>query len=105
MVKLDDLVDKLQRRLPDAPRNGRTLDLLEDLLADAHAFILTYTNRNELPEQLTGACVKLAAIEYNRLGMEGESAHSEGSVSRSVEALPADIKAELTPWVLARTVV
>ena len=42
---MDDLVDKLQRRLPDAPRNGRTLDLLEDLLADAHAFILTYTNR------------------------------------------------------------
>ena len=105
MVDLDNLIERLQRRLPDAPTDGKTLELLEDLLAEAHAFILTYTNRKELPEQLAGACVKLAAIEYNRLGMEGESAHSEGSVSRTVELLPADIKAELTPWVLARTVV
>ena len=105
MVNHENMLAKLQRRLPDAPKTGETLELLMDLLADAYAFALTYTCRKELPEQLEGVCVKIAAIEYNRLGMEGETNHSEGSVSRTVEAVPADIRAELQPWVLARTVV
>jgi hypothetical protein len=37
--------------------------------------------------------------------MEGETSHSEGSVSRSVDGLPADIRAALGPWTLARTVI
>lgn len=104
MAKLDDLVERLQRRVPDAPRSGRTLELMEDLIGEAQAFVMSYTGRCELPDQLDGVVVKIAAVEYNRLGIEGEASHSEGSVSRSVDALPADIKAQLTPWVLARTV-
>lgn len=98
----DDMLDKLRRRLPDAPRQAT--DLLEDLLTDATAFVLSYTGRTELPPQLEGICIKLAAVEYNRMGMEGETSHSEGSVSRSVDGLPADIRAALGPWTLARTV-
>lgn len=105
MAAIDNMVDRLRRRIPDAPGDGKTLELMEDLIVEAQEFILGYTCRNELPAQLEGACVKLAAIEYNRLGMEGETSHSEGSVSRSVESMPSDIKAALTPWVLARTVI
>lgn len=98
----DDMLDKLRRRLPDAPETAD--NLLRDLLEDAEAFALSYTGRAELPKQLESVCVKLAAIEYNRMGMEGETSHSEGSVSRTVESVPTDIRAMLSPWTLARTV-
>lgn len=101
-MSIDEMTAKLRRRLPDAPENAT--DLLQDLIRDAVDFVLSYTGRTNLPPQLEGACVKLAAIEYNRMGMEGENSHSEGSVSRSVEAVPADIRAALSPWTLARTV-
>lgn len=103
MASIDDMVNRLRRRIPDAPEDDKTIELMEDLIMEAQDFILGYTCRQELPAQLEGTCVKLAAIEYNRLGIEGETSHSEGSVSRSVETMPADIKAALTPWVLART--
>lgn len=103
-MNMEDMVDKLRRRLPDAPSGAKTDDLLEDLIGDAQDYILGYTGRTELPEQLYGACVKIAAIEYNRLGMEGETGHSEGSTSRTAEMLPSDIRAQLLPFVLARTV-
>ena len=45
----------------------------------------------------------LAAMLYNRMGMEGESAHSEGGVSRTAAALPDDLRAWLNCWRLART--
>lgn len=98
-----EMTAKLRRRLPDAPETAT--ELLQDLVTDAVAFVLSYTGRTELPAQLEGVCVKLAAVEYNRMGMEGETSHSEGSVSRSVDGLPADIRAALGPWTLARTVI
>ena len=101
-MSIEEMTAKLRRRLPDAPPEAT--DLLRDLMRDAVDFVLSYTGRTDLPQQLEGTCVKLAAIEYNRMGMEGETSHSEGSVSRSVEAVPADIRAALNPWALARTV-
>ena len=98
----EDMLARLMRRLPDAPETAA--DLLGDLLDDSVAFVLSYTGRTTLPGQLENVCVKLAAIEYNRLGMEGETSHNEGSVSRSVDGLPADVRAALGPWTLARTV-
>ena len=96
------MLEKLRRRLPDA---GAEADmLLNDLIEDAGRFICAYTMRDEVPEALAGVQVELAAIFYNRMGIEGETVHNEGGVSRTVKGLPEDIAAQLKPWRLARTV-
>ena len=47
--------------------------------------------------------MRVAAILYNRMGMEGESSHSEGGVVRTAEMLPEDLKRWLNGWRVART--
>ena len=96
------MLERLKRRLPDAGAGEEAL--LNDLIEDAGRFICAFTLRDEVPEALTGVQVELAAIFYNRMGMEGEKSHNEGGVSRTAEALPEDIAARLRPWRLARTV-
>lgn len=91
--------ERLRARLPTAEDA-----LLDALLLDAREYILSYTGRKELPEQLTGAQAQLAVIAYNRLGIEGENAHAEGGVSRGIEALPADIERQLNAWRVAKVV-
>ena len=88
-----DLLDKLKRRLRLADTKQDAL--LEDLLTDAAAFAQGYTGRALLPETADSAIVELAVTSYNRLGLEGQSAHAEGSVSIHVESLPAMLKARL----------
>lgn len=90
-------VKKLLRRIPDAEEA-----LAADMLDDAEAFILAYTGRTDIPETLYHIVVQLAVIYYNRMGMEGETSHSEG-VSRTVEMLPEDIRRQLNPYRIART--
>ena len=80
-------------------------ELLCDLLADAHALMLAFMNRTELPEALFPALIRLSCILYNRLGIEGESHHSEGSVSMTVDSLPQEITLQLMPYRLLRTVI
>ena len=93
------MLAKLKRRLPDAADDA----LLEDLLAEAGTFIRAYTRRAEVPAELEDAQVRIAAILFNRMGMEGESAHSEGGVSRTAELLPEDLRRWLNGWRVART--
>ena len=57
-----------------------------------------------MPAPLESVQVSLAVIGYNRLGMEGETCRNEGGVSRTVDPLPDDIRRQLNPWRLARTV-
>lgn len=91
-----DAMERLRARLPDA--DGA---LLESLLADACSAICAYTRRSALPDVLVGAQVELAVIYYNRQGIEGESSHSEGGVSRGMDALPEGVMAQLRPYRLA----
>ena len=91
---------RLKRRLPDATDEL----LLADFLEEAAAFICAYTRRDKLPPELEDAQVRIAAIFYNRMGMEGESAHTEGDVSHTAEALPEDLRMWLNGWRLASTV-
>lgn len=95
------MLDRLKRRLPDAQAQD---ELLRELLEDAGRFICAYTCRSEVPEALEGAQLALAAVYFNRMGMEGETAHNEGGLSRSAQPLPEDIAAQLRPWRLVRTV-
>lgn len=93
------MLARLMRRLPDA----KDSELLEDLLDEAEAFILAYTRRDALPTPLREAQLRVAAILYNRMGMEGESAHGEGGVTRTAQALPEDLKRWLNGWRVAKT--
>ena len=92
-------IERLSARLP-----GVNDDMLEALLEDAEGMILAYTGRHALPNALTTAQVQLAAVLYNRRGVEGETAHSEGGVSRTMEALPDDIRRQIAPYRIARVV-
>ena len=94
------MLDKLKRRIPDAADDA----LLVDLLEEAGAFVRAYTGRSALPDTFGDVQVRVAAILYNRMGMEGESAHGEGGVTRTAEALPEDLKRWLNSQRLARTV-
>ena len=94
------MLEKLKRRIPDAQDDA----LLTDLLDEAKTFILAYTGRDELPAELENARIRLAAILYNRMGMEGETSRSEGGVSRTAEALPGDLRRWLNHWRKAATI-
>lgn len=91
--------ERLALRIPKASQAER-----EALLEDAEGMILAYTGRRTLPETLETAKVQLAVVLYNRQGIEGETGHSEGGVSRSMEALPEEIRRQIAPYRLARVV-
>ena len=94
------MIEKLKRRIPDAQDEA----LLQELLDEAGAFIRAYTRREALSPEMQSAQVRVAAVLYNRMGMEGEASHSEGGVSRTAEALPGDLRAWLNSFRLARSV-
>lgn len=98
----DEMIARLRRRLEIGDQAQD--ELLCDMLADANALILSFTNRAEMPPALERAQCALAAALYNRLGMEGERSRSEGGVSMTVDTLPGDIVAQLLPYRLIRTV-
>lgn len=96
-----DKLTVLKRRL--SPAEG-TDELLSDLLSDAELYVMAYTGRGTVPPELEGTVVELAAIQYNRLGMQGEGSHQEGSVSITMENLPQSIRLLLNRFRLARVV-
>ena len=98
-ARMENLLDRLSRRLPDASDDA----LLEDLLAEAAAFVCAYTRRDAVPEGLDDVLVYIAAVLFNRMGMEGEVSHGEGGVTRTVEMLPEDVKRWLGGWRIAKT--
>jgi hypothetical protein len=96
------MLDRLMRRLPDAGEDQKAL--LEDLISDAGKAICAYTRRQSVPAELEGAQLQLAAVMFNRMGMEGEISHDEGGVTRRAGAIPEDIACQLRPWRLAKAV-
>lgn len=94
-------LDRLKARLLPIVKPD---NVLEDLITSAAEDIKLFTNRTEIPEVLNGMQVDLAVIRYNQCGIEGESSHSEGGVSRSISSLPPEKVALLTDMRLARTV-
>lgn len=92
--------DKVKRRL-----NLKTTDqdeLLRDLLEDAEQFVLSYTGRKVLPDALGGAVIEIACANYNILGLEGASSHSEGGVSTSIDRLPDSLRTQLNMYRVAK---
>lgn len=66
--------------------------LLQLTLDDIATDILTWTNRVELPPLLESVQRQIAVIHYNKQGIEGQTSHSEGGISRSFEDLPQSIQ-------------
>lgn len=77
-------------------------ELLSLLLEDAKDFVLSYTNRVELPLALQKTVRDLAVIALNRMGTEGESSRSEGGESYSFEDAPKQIYDVLNKYRLVR---
>ena len=96
------MIAELKRRIPDAVNQEA---LLEDLLTAAGGMICAYTGRGSVPDALAYLQVEIAAMQYNRMGMEGESTHEEGALHRRADSLPEYLKRQLNPYRLARTVV
>jgi len=94
------MLERLKLRLSDAADDA----LLESILADAGGMICAYTLRAEVPGALEAAQIEIACMIYNRMGMEGESDHAEGSLRRSADSLPEYIRRQLNPWRLAKAV-
>ena len=83
---------KIRLGVSDNTRDG----LLSLLLSEAQDTILDIIGREELPARLISVQVELAVIAYNKQGAEGESARSEGGISRSfIDGLPDDLKQRL----------
>lgn len=91
--------ERLRAKLP-----GVSPEKLEALYLDAMGTVLALTGRQTLPRQLETAAVQLAIVLYNREGIEGETAHSEGGVARTMEAIPQEIMRQIMPYRLARIV-
>ena len=77
-------------------------DLIEILLDDAEAFVLSYTNRTRLKTGLEKAVRDLAVIALNRMGTEGEKSRSEGGESYTFDDAPKQIYDTLNRSRLAR---
>lgn len=64
-------------------------DLLNDLIEDAQARIMSYINQdgitslNTLPDDLAWIVKDIVVKMYNRIGDEGKNSSSEGSVSNA----------------------
>ncbi len=90
------MLEKLKRRLGIT---GTDKDaLLNDLIADASAFVRSYTGRADVPVLLEAAVVWLAAADYNQLGLEGEKSHSEGAVSHTIDMFPPRLRQQLNMY-------
>ena len=96
-----DRLTALKRRLNPNPEQE---PLLSDLISDAEMYVMAYTGRATVPAALEGTVVELAAMQYARLGLEGESSHQEGGVSITVDSLPDHIRQVLNRHRLARVV-
>lgn len=99
MTETAALLVKLKRRLGITDQD----ELLTDLLTDAQTAALTYTELTDLPTALDGVVIALAAVDYNRLGMEGENSHGEGGVSASmIDGIPKAIRQRMDPFRVAK---
>lgn len=77
MTALETL--KIRLGISDEKQDG----LLAVLLDSAEDTILDVIGRDEMPARLISVQTELAVIAYNRQGAEGETARSEGGISRS----------------------
>ena len=98
MDQLSEMISSLITRL--AIDNN---ELVTDLIKEAVAQVLDYTGQKQLVGNMDIYVKKLAIINYNRLGLEGETQRSEGGVTNYLETgIPKDIRLGLNRYRIAR---
>lgn len=100
MTQLEKLKTTLGISLTDTSQDDILNLLLEDVLSD----LLTWTNRDTLPIALEPTQRQIVVIRYNMQGVEGQTSHSEGGVSRSFEDLPESIRQTIGQYRLVKVV-
>lgn len=94
MSQLEKLKLKLGYSLTDTSED----DLLQMYLDDANDYISSQTHLDAIPTALLTTQVELAIIYYNKQGIEGQTAHSEGGISRSFEGVPESITKKIRAY-------
>lgn len=79
-------------------------ELLRLLLEQSRSTILALTRRSSLPPELEGAVLMLAAVFFNRRGMEGETKRREGPITHENEGIPDEILRMCRPYMLVKAV-
>jgi len=88
MEQLEKMKIKLGISLGDTSKD----ELLSLYLEDAENEILELTHLNTIPDKLLNTQIELAIIYYNKQGIEGQTSHGEGGISRSFEeGIPKEI--------------
>ena len=77
--------------------------LLTELVKESIAQVLDYTGQKKLVGSMDIYVKKLAVINYNRLGIEGETQRSEGGITNYLETgIPKDIRQGLNSYRIAK---
>ena len=96
--QLTEIVSALSTRLENT-NNA----LLSELVKESIAQVLDYTGQKKLVGSMDIYVKKLAVINYNRLGIEGETQRSEGGVTNYLETgIPKDIRQGLNRYRIAK---
>ena len=98
MDQLTEIVSALSTRLENV-NNA----LLTELVKESIAQVLDYTGQKKLVGSMDIYVKKLAVINYNRLGIEGETQRSEGGITNYLETgIPKDIRQGLNSYRIAK---
>ena len=96
MDQLTEMVSALSTRLENV-NNA----LLTELVKESIAQVLDYTGQKKLVGSMNIYVKKLAVINYNRLGIEGETQRSEGGITNYL-GIPKDIRQGLNRYRIAK---
>lgn len=98
MDQLTEIVSALSTRLENV-NNA----LLTELVKESIAQVLDYTGQKKLVGSMDIYVKKQAVINYNRLGIEGETQRSEGGITNYLETgIPKDIRQGLNRYRIAK---
>lgn len=98
MDQLTEIVSALSTRLENV-NNA----LLTELVKESIAQVLDYTGQKKLVGSMDIYVKKLTVINYNRLGIEGETQRSEGGITNYLETgIPKDIRQGLNSYRIAK---
>lgn len=96
--QLTEIVSALSTRLENT-NNA----LLTELVKESIAQVLDYTGQKKLVGSMDIYVKKLAVINYNRLGIEGETQRSEGGITNYLETgIPKDVRQGLNRYRIAK---
>ena len=96
--KVAEMVTAVSSRL-----NINNHDLVTDLVNESMAQVLDYTGQTNLVGNLDVYVKRLAVINYNRLGLEGETQRVEGGITNYLETgIPKDVRQGLNRYRIAK---